>query len=62
MLAVLVVDDHRTFAEALGVVFGLEKDFRVKLAASGLEAVAAAERHHPDVVLMDLEMPGMGGV
>jgi DNA-binding NarL/FixJ family response regulator len=62
VLAVLVVDDHRTFAEALGVVFGLEKDFRVELAANGLEAVAAAERHHPDVVLMDLEMPGMGGV
>jgi DNA-binding NarL/FixJ family response regulator len=62
IVAVLVVDDHRTFAEALGVVFGLEKDFRVEVAANGLEAVAAAKRHHPDVVLMDLEMPGMGGV
>jgi DNA-binding NarL/FixJ family response regulator len=62
VVAVLVVDDHRTFAEALGVVFGLEKDFRVEVAANGLEAVAAAERHHPHVVLMDLEMPGMGGV
>jgi DNA-binding NarL/FixJ family response regulator len=62
VVAVLVVDDHRTFAEALGVVFGLEKDFRVEVAANGFEAVAAAELHHPDVVLMDLEMPGMGGV
>jgi DNA-binding NarL/FixJ family response regulator len=62
VVGVLIVDDHRTFAEALGVVFGLEKDFRVEVAANGLEAVAAAERHHPDVVLMDLEMPGMGGV
>ena len=62
MVSVLVVDDHRTFAEALGVVFGLEKDFRVEVAANGLEAVAAAERSHPDVVLMDLAMPGMSGV
>lgn len=59
---ILIVDDHRTFAEALGVVFRLEKDFRVVLAGNGLDAVATAERLHPDVVLMDLEMPGMGGV
>jgi DNA-binding NarL/FixJ family response regulator len=62
MVSVLVVDDHRTFAEALGIVFGLEKDFRVEVAANGLDSVAAAERSHPDVVLMDLAMPGMGGV
>jgi len=41
VVSVLVVDDHRTFAEALGVVFGLEKDFRVEVAANGLEAVEA---------------------
>jgi DNA-binding NarL/FixJ family response regulator len=62
VITVLVVDDHRTFAEALGVVFRLEKDFRVEVAADGAQAVAAAERLHPDVVLMDLEMPGMDGV
>jgi DNA-binding NarL/FixJ family response regulator len=62
VVGVLVVDDHRTFAEALGIVFGLEKDFQVEVAADGLEAVAATERSHPDVVLMDLAMPGMGGV
>jgi two-component system, NarL family, response regulator LiaR len=62
VLTVLVVDDHRTFAEALGVVFGMERDFRVSVASNGLDAVAAAERLHPNVALMDLEMPGMGGV
>jgi two-component system, NarL family, response regulator LiaR len=62
VVAVLVVDDHRTFAEALGVVFRLERDFRVAVASNGVDAVATAERMHPDVALMDLEMPGMGGV
>jgi DNA-binding NarL/FixJ family response regulator len=61
VIAVLIVDDHRTFAEALGVAFGLEKDFRVAVANSGPDAVAEAGRTHPDVVLMDLEMPGMAG-
>jgi DNA-binding NarL/FixJ family response regulator len=62
VISVLVVDDHRTFAEALGVVFGLEKDLRAEVAASAAEAVEAADRAHPDVILMDLEMPGGGGL
>jgi DNA-binding NarL/FixJ family response regulator len=62
VVSVLVVDDHRSFAEALGVVFGLERDLRVEIAANGLQAVAIADRSHPDVVLMDLEMPGISGM
>jgi DNA-binding NarL/FixJ family response regulator len=62
VISVLVVDDHRTFAEALGVVFGLEKDLRAQVAASAPEALEAAGRAHPDVILMDLEMPGFGGL
>ncbi|HEV8178380.1 MAG TPA: response regulator transcription factor [Gemmatimonadales bacterium] len=61
IIAVLVVDDHRTFAEALGVVFRMEKDFRVEVAANGLDAVDSVERFHPDVVLIDLDMPSIGG-
>lgn len=61
-ISVLVVDDQRTFAEALAVAFRLEKDLSVSIASSGTDAVAVAARSHPDVVLMDLEMPGLGGV
>jgi DNA-binding NarL/FixJ family response regulator len=59
---VLVVDDHRTFAEALALAVGLEKDLVAHVAASGSEAVQAAALDRPDVVLMDIEMPGMDGV
>src|SRR5439155_10296587 len=61
-VSVLVVDDHRSFAEALGIVFGLESDLRVEIAANGVQAVAIADRTHPDVVLMDIEMPGISGM
>ena len=61
-ISVLLVDDHRTFAEALAVAFRLEKDLSVQVASSGTEAVAAVGRGRPDVVLMDLEMPGQGGI
>ena len=61
-IRVLVVDDHRIFAEALAIAVGLTRDMTVDVATSGPEAIEAAPRIHPDVVLMDLEMPGMDGL
>ncbi|KAB2381612.1 response regulator [Actinomadura montaniterrae] len=60
---VLIVDDHRIvldgFAVLLDSVDGIDV---VGEAASGEEAVALAAELVPDVVLMDVEMPGIGGV
>jgi DNA-binding NarL/FixJ family response regulator len=61
-VSVLVVDDHRTFAEALALAFRLEKEFAVEVVVTGQAAVEAVERLHPDVVFMDVEMPGMDGI
>jgi DNA-binding NarL/FixJ family response regulator len=61
-VSVLIVDDHRTFAEALALAFRLEGDFRVRVASSGQEAVDLTRKDGPAVVFMDLEMPGMGGI
>jgi DNA-binding NarL/FixJ family response regulator len=60
---VLIADDHRLFAESLGLT--LEIDDRVELvgtAGNGKEAVQLAQELHPDVVLMDLEMPVLDGI
>ncbi len=61
-MKVLVVDDQRVVREGLATVIdhlaGVEV---VGLAADGSEALALVEVHHPDVVLMDLRMPKMGG-
>jgi excisionase family DNA binding protein len=58
---VLVVDDERDVCRMFGLF--LERDgYRVAVAADGKEAIEAAQREMPDVVLLDLVMPGMSGV
>ncbi|HEY2523699.1 MAG TPA: response regulator transcription factor, partial [Candidatus Binataceae bacterium] len=58
---VLIADDHRLFREALRAVLERECDV-VGEAATGEEAIALAARTRPDVVLLDLGMPGVGGL
>jgi DNA-binding NarL/FixJ family response regulator len=60
---ILVVDDHRTFREALGDLIAAVPGFvLVGQACSGEEAMRAVERLSPQLVLMDVVMPGMGGI
>jgi DNA-binding NarL/FixJ family response regulator len=62
-ITLAVVDDQATVREALAVMLDLAEDVTVvATATNGAEAVAVAEQHHPDVLLMDLNMPVMGGV
>ena len=60
---VLVADDHDLFAETLVALLG--GDDRIEIvgrAADGAEAVRLACEHAPDVVLMDVHMPGTDGI
>ncbi len=62
-VAVLVVDDHCAFREALRDLVDASPGFAVAgMARSGEEAVHAAGSLAPEVVLMDVVMPGMGGI
>ncbi len=62
-IRVLIVDDERTFGEALQVALGREKDLRiVHVATDGEQALEAVSEHQPDVVIMDVGMPGMSGI
>ncbi len=61
-IGVLLVDDHRTFVQALAMVLSLQPDMRARTATSGIEAERAAEEELPDVVLMDVAMPGRDGI
>jgi CheY-like chemotaxis protein len=57
---VLVVDDYADVREMYADYLKFE-GFRVKTAATGPEALAAARAERPDLILMDVTMPGMDG-
>lgn len=62
-IRLLLVDDQSLFREALRTLLSLQSDFEVVAEAeNGQRALALAHQHHPDVILMDLRMPVMGGV
>lgn len=62
-LRLLLVDDQGMFREGLRMLLSLQSDFEiVGEAGDGASAVELARNEKPDVVLMDLRMPGVGGV
>lgn len=62
-ITILLVDDHNVVRMGLAAYFSTLPEFEVAgEAASGAEAVQLVEQHVPDVVLMDLLMPGVDGV
>lgn len=63
MIGVLIADDQPLVRSGLRTILDRETDVEVVAeAGTGLEAVAEAHRTRPDVVLMDIRMPGMDGL
>ena len=60
---VLICDDQALIRDSLGMLLNLERDIHVVGAAEdGAQAVEMVIEHQPDLVLMDLKMPGMNGI
>lgn len=63
LIRLLIVDDHPVVRAGLQGMLSSQPDFEVVgEAKEGAEAIALAKKHKPDVVLMDLSMPGVDGV
>lgn len=62
-LRILIADDHPLFRKGLRTLLEGEPDFEVVgEATTGDEAIALADSYQPDVILMDLQMPGKTGL
>lgn len=62
-VSVLVVDDHEVVRVGLATLLGRRGDLRVVgVAANGAEGVALASKTRPDVIVMDVRMPGESGI
>jgi len=61
-MKILVVDDHPIVRSGLRRLLAGEPGFDVREAASGREALVAFRDYQPDLVVLDLSMPGMGGL
>jgi DNA-binding NarL/FixJ family response regulator len=63
MIGIVVADDHEVVRAGFASMLGTQPDFSVLgTAGDGAEAVRACRELHPDVVLMDIRMPGTDGI
>ena len=63
MIKLIIADDHNIIRQGLRLILETEDDFEIIAEASdGAEALSLCAEHNPDVVLMDLRMPGMDGL
>ena len=62
MKRILIADDHRIFRDGLRTMFQQAGDQVVAEAGDGLAAVELCQKHRPDLVIMDITMPGLNGI
>jgi NarL family two-component system response regulator LiaR len=63
MIKVIIADDHRLVVESLRKILDGEQDIEcVGVASNGVEAIQMAETLHPDVAILDVDMPQMDGI
>jgi two-component system, NarL family, response regulator NreC len=63
MIKIMLAEDHHIVRKGIRALLNIEKDFQVVGEASnGIEALELAQRLQPDILILDLMMPGMNGL
>jgi DNA-binding NarL/FixJ family response regulator len=63
LIRIVIADDHPIFRDGLRKLLTLEPDFRVVAEArDGKEVLEVLDEHQPDILLLDLKMPGLDGL
>ena len=60
-IRILIVDDEDDIREIVGLSLGLDPEFEMTACCSGAEALEEVRRRAPDLILLDVMMPGMDG-
>src|SRR3989339_1590343 len=62
-IRVILADDHTVFRQGLKSLLALEEDIKIVVeAANGKEAIDYANQMHPDIIIMDINMPQLNGL
>lgn len=64
-IRIIIADDHQIFVDGLRSLLREQKDIVMEVVAEvgdGMQAIAAVDEHKPDIVIMDVSMPGMNGI
>src|SRR6188472_3438041 len=62
-VSIVLADDHVLFRQALRQLLEMEREFTIVAeAGDGAKAIEAVEKFRPDVILLDISMPGMDGI
>ncbi len=61
-MKVLVVDDEQIMLDSICLILGKEPDLQLEIAHTGREAIEKAELFRPELVMMDIKMPGINGL
>ena len=61
-MRILIVDDHAIVRDGLSRLLAIDGDHEIRMAASGREALVAARAFRPALTILDLNLPGLGGL